>query len=296
MAALSLHAASLQVFAVVYGQVTNDISYIQADFENSPEEKQKLARLVATRSAILNPTLSDAQALAKVVDLLAPETNYAPLVDEVAGNARAALISRYFEAGERIDLLAPSKRTTQARNRYAALAADFASLNNPQHAGGIVTQLTPFSRALDSLEPLIARAAVLPRPNIHGNAVRAIVNGKLFSSSGTGGSSPNLFVVTAPTPLYLEVSCRVVDRERVITFAIPVLTEQKRYDVETSLAALSFTPDVFAVGATPIDAASGTFWVQTVKDEVYGIFSCSGPGLEIKDGRFRIKFPPALRE
>jgi len=81
-----------------------------------------------------------------------------------------------------------------------------------------------------------------------------------------------------------------------IIFALPVLTEQVRYDIDKGFATLTFTPDVFAAGATPIAATSGTFWVQTVKDEVYGIFSCNGRGLEIKEGKFRIKLPKNLRQ
>lgn len=294
--AVSLRGASLQVFAVVYGQVTNDIAVIEQGFDGSAAMRQKLARLVATRGAILDPALSDERALAKVVDLLGPEDDYAPLLDEVANNARSALLSRYAATGERLDLLPPSPRTTRARNRYRDISTDLAALNNAQHAGGISGQLAPFGRALDSVDTLIASAVVMPRPKVHINAVRAVVNGKRFSGSGVGGSSPNIFEVTAPSPLYWQITCRVVDRERVITFEFPVFTAQPSYDIGTGLVTLSYTPDVFEPGATPVPATAGRFWVQTVKDEVFGTFTCSGPGLEIHDGRFRIKLPPALRE
>jgi hypothetical protein len=36
--------------------------------------------------------------------------------------------------------------------------------------------------------------------------------------------------------------------------------------------------------------------VQAVEKEIYGIFSCEGPGFEMKEGRFRIEIPRALRE
>jgi hypothetical protein len=285
------HAASLQVFAVVYGQVTNDIAFIEQNFEGSSEQKLKLARLVAARNFILTPEFSDELALVKVIDVLAPEEHYDPLLDEVANNARAALLGRYDATGERLDLLPPSPRTTRARTRFQELTGDLAALNNAQRAAGIAAQLAPFGRALDATDELITRAAVLPRPQVHINGVRANINGKRFSGSGVGGSSPNIFSVTTPNPFYREVTCRVVDRERVITFTIPVLTQQARYDIDTGLVSLSYTPDVFEIGATPINAVSGTFWVQTVKDEIYGVFTASASGLEIKEGRFRIRLP-----
>ncbi|HMJ90995.1 MAG TPA: hypothetical protein VK530_14325 [Candidatus Acidoferrum sp.] len=292
----SMHGASLQVFAVVYGQVTNDIALIQTSFDSSSAQKQKLARLVASRNGILDPAASDEQVLAKLVAVLAPENDYDALLDEVAINARAALLGRYATVSERLELLPPSPRTVHARNRFQDLSADLNALNNAQHAAGISAQLAPFGRSLDATDQLIARAIIMPRPKVHANGVRATVNERRFSSAGADGHSPNLLDITAPTPFYRELSCRVVDRERVIMFTIPVLTEQARYEIGQGLAAFSLTEDVFEPGAEAVSATSGTFWVQTVKDEVYGTFSCAGPGLDVKDGRFRIKLPRELRE
>jgi hypothetical protein len=124
------------------------------------------------------------------------------------------------------------------------------------------------------------------------NGVRATVNGQGFASSGTGAHSPNVFQVTSPTSLYREVFCRVVDGSRVITFALPVVTGQARYEVSQGLATLTYTADVFAPEPETVAATSGTFWVQAVGNEIYGIFSCSGPGLEVKDGKFRVPITP----
>src|SRR5687767_5935719 len=66
--AVAGHGASLQTFAVLYGQLTHDIVILEAEFDNSPEQKQTFATLVRARSVILNPELRDEQALAGLVD------------------------------------------------------------------------------------------------------------------------------------------------------------------------------------------------------------------------------------
>jgi hypothetical protein len=284
-------AASLQVFATVYGQVTNDIAVIQSAFDGSSAQKQKLARLILSRDIVLDPLLTDEQALAKLVDVLGPEGDYAPLLDESANNARAAVLSRYAALGARIDLLPPSPKATRVRARYNDLTAAVASLNNAQHAGGISTQLAPFGRQVDSVSALVVKASVMPKPRVGLNAVRASVNGESFTSSSGGAHSPNVFMVISPTQLYREVYCRVVDGARVITFTLPVVTTQARYEVSQGLATLTYTDDVFAPQPETIAATSGTFWVQSTAEEIYGIFSCSAPGLEVKEGKFRIQIP-----
>ena len=285
------HAASLQVFATVYGQVTNDIAVIDANFDGSSAQKQKLARLVASRDVILDPALTDEQALAKLVDVLGPENDYAPLLDDAASNARSAVLARYTALGERIDLLPPSPRATRVRARYNDLSSSVASLNNAQHAEGIASQLAPLGRQVDDVAALMVKALTMPKPRVAANGVRATVNGNSFTSSGNGAHTPNVFTVTSPTPLYREVSCRVVDGARVIVFTLPVVTTQTRYEVSQGLATLTYTADVFAPDPQTTAATSGTFWVQVVGEEIYGIFSCTGPGLEVKDGKFRIQIP-----
>jgi len=293
--AWSAHAASLQVFAVVYGEVTNDIAIIESNFDGSSAAKQKLATLVRARTIILDPALSDEQALAQLVSDLAPLSDYNALLDESANIARSALLVRYAALGERVALLPPSTRSTRERSSYNALAAAVNDLNNAQHAGGIAAQLAPLGRRLITTAGLIDRARVLPRPVVGLNAVRATVNGKAFTSSSNGRHSANTFAVSAPGPLYRDLFCRVIDRSQVLTITLPVITDDPRYDVAEGLAALVATPDVFAATVTNLTATSGTFWVQSTKNEIYGIFSCAGPGLDVKNGRFRIQVPKTLQ-
>src|SRR5687768_5964335 len=121
--AVAGHGASLQTFAVVYGQLTNDIAILEAEFDNSPEQKQTFATLVRARSVILNPELRDEQALAALVDLL-EASGYDTTLDEAANNARASVLSAYDAVATRTEELPPSRKTTVARNRFDGLAAE----------------------------------------------------------------------------------------------------------------------------------------------------------------------------
>jgi hypothetical protein len=290
-------AASLQTFAVVFGEITNEIASLEASFDNSAAQKQKLATLVRARSVILNPELRDEQTLAALVALLGGNGDYTATLDEAANNARAAVLSDYNLLGLRVANLPPSLRTARVRNRFNELADDAAALGNAQHAAGISALLAPFGRHLQVIGRLAERASRMPVPNIRLNSVRAVVNGHRFVSSGDTARSPNIFQVTAPDPLYREVFCRAVDGSSVMTFSLPVVTEQVRYEVAQGLAVLTYTPDVFPrdVALLVLNATNGTFFVQSDRNEVYGVFSAAGPGLEIRDGRFRIELPRELR-
>jgi hypothetical protein len=288
-------AASLQTFIVVFGQLTNEIAEIQADFENSPQEKERLGLLTRARSVILNEEFRDEQALVRLIPLLGNEDDYEDTLDEAASNARATVLARYHLIGTRVSDLPPSRRATLARDRFNNLADERTALANAQHAEGISNLLAPFGSRVESVARLAARARIMPRPSLGLDAVRATVDGRRFSSTANGRNSPNIFEVTAPTSFYRAVDCRAVDGVRVIHFHLPVVTEQVRYEVAQGLATISYTPDIFATNAQTMTATSGTFFVQSDRNEVYGVFSCAGPGFEIKDGRFRIELPRALR-
>jgi len=189
-ASLCSHAVSLQVFATVFGELTNDIATIESNFDNSPVQKEKLAVLVRARSAILNPEMGDAEALATLVRLLGQNGDYVAVLDESAVNARASVLSDYTALGIRVAELPPSIRTTRARNRFNSLSADAAALGNAQHAAGISQQLAPFGRQLVMATAVAERAQVLPRPNVRRNSVRAVVNGRVFAGGGNGRRSP----------------------------------------------------------------------------------------------------------
>jgi len=293
--ASAAHAASLPVFAVVFGQVTNEIATIQANFDDSTAQKEKLGRLVRARSVILNPALRDDQALAELVKLLGNNGDYDATLNESARNARASVMGTYDLMGVRVAGLPPSPRATQARNRFESLAPDAAVLANAQTAEAISGLLAPFGRQLESIRKLVERAAVMPVPNVRPNAVRAQADDRRFASAGDGAHSPNLFEVTAPDPFYWTLFCRAVDTERVITFTLPVITDEVRYEVAQGLVTLTYTKDVFAPDALAVPATNGTFFVQRDRNEVYGVFTARGPGFEVTNGRFRIKLPAELR-
>ena len=292
-----VRAASLQTFAPLYAPVTNDIAFILGHFDNSFAQKQKLAALTRARSVMLDDTTPDEQALAALLKLLGSDAEFAAALDACGGNARGKVLARYDLFAALAAELPPSPRAGSAQSRFNSLAADRAALAAAPHAAGISALLSPFGRRLDVAARLVLRAQIMPRPNVGRNALRAVVDGHAFISTRGGAHSPNAFNVSAPGGLYYEVSGLVVDGSMVINFSLPIVTDQVRYEVASGLAALTYTPDVFATNAVRLAATNGTFFVQSDSRgrEIYGVFSCAGPGLEVKDGRFRIEIPRGLR-
>jgi hypothetical protein len=294
MGVMSGRSASLQTFAVVFGQVTNDIAQIEQGFDDSTPQKETLAALVRARSVMLDPLLRDDEALAALVNLLGSSSAYETTLNESAANARAVVLSQYDAMGVRVDDLPPSPRTTVARTRFNELSAEANALAQAQQAAGVAALLAPFGRRLASIDKVVTRAQKMPRPAVGLNAVRARVNGRRFASAGAGRPTSNEFVVTAPSPLFLEVAVRVADGGQVIHFRLPVVTEDVSYEVEQGLATFRYIADIFA-STEEVAATSGAFWVQRERNEIYGVFSVAGPGLDVKDGRFRVQLPRALR-
>ena len=288
-------AASLQTFAPVFTQTTNEIAFLETHFDNSPAQKEKLARLENARATVLDLELRDDQALAALVKSLGAQADYVTTLDESALRARASVLNDYDALGLRVGDLPPSPRANRAKNQFNSLANDQVALLNAQHAAGVSSLLAPFGRRIDTTSRLVARATKLPLPNVRLNALRARVNGHPFASAGDGAHSSNLFGVTSPAGLYLSVICRLVDGAQVINFTLPVITSEGRYEVAQGLATLTYTPDAFVTNALTVAATNGTFFVQRDRHEVYGLFSCVGPGFELKDGKFRIELPRALR-
>ncbi len=293
---VAVHAASLQNFGPLFQQLTNDLAFLQQNFDGSTELKQQMAVLTRARGLVLSEDLPDEQALARLVPLLVHDTNYTVALDDSAFNTRAAILARHAALGERVAALPPWSRTTTARTRFAGLANEHAALTNAADAAAISNLLPPFVVQLASVSKYEVRARLMPRPRTRLNSLFGIVNGRRFTSTGGGRNSPNLFEVTAPTEFYRAVTARAVDGAGVIHLSLPVLTEQIRYEVASGLATISYSPDVFATNVVIMTATNGTVFVQTDRGEVYGVFMCDGPGLEIRDGRFRIQLPRALRE
>lgn len=292
---MSVRADSFPTFSDLFTQVTNDIALIEQTFDNSPAQKQTLATLVRARTDILDPALPEEQVLSTVVNRLGNDTNYAATLDVSAINARATALARYDALAVRVGDLPPSSRATSAQNLLDDLAPERDALVAAQHASDISELLTPFCGRLDSLADMVSRAQTMTRPRVGKNAVRVMIGRDRFKGGGDSRNSPNIFEVISPSDDYLAVNCRVVDRDEVIEFSLPIITDQVRYEVAQGLATLSYNPAVFGTN-DPIAATNGTFFVQVVEKEIYGIFSCEGPGFKMEDGRFRIELPRGLRE
>lgn len=287
-------AASLQTFGPLYRQLTNDLAFFQQNFDGSPDVKQQFAVLTRARSLVLNEELPDEQALARIVPLLVHDTNYTAALDAAAFETRAAVLARHDALGQRVADLPPWSRATLARNRFASLANEHAALTSTTNAATIARLLPPFVAQLNSASKYEVRARLLPRPRTGLNSLRAIVNGRRFVSTGSGRNSPNHFEVTAPSDFYRAVTVRAVAGAGVIHLSLPVLTEQVRYEIATGLANITFSPDVFATNVLLMTATNGTFFVQTDRREVYGVFTCEGPGFAVKEGKFRLPLPRAM--
>ena len=294
--AVAAPAASLLTFGPLYGQLTNDLAFLQQNFDGSPDAKQKLAVLTHARGLVLNAELPDEQALARLAPLLSHDTNYTATLTAAAFETRAPVLANYESLGQRVADLPPWSRATLAGTRFTNLADAHSALTNTTNAVVIASLLPPFVAQLNITAKYEVRARLMPRPRTGLNSLRGIVNGHRLISTGAGRNSANLFEVKEPSDFYRAVTIRAVSGAGVIHLNLPVLTEQVRYEIATGLANVTHSPDVFATNVVIRAATNGTLFVQNNGREIYGVFTAEGPGLEITDGKFRVVLPRPLRD
>ena len=61
-------------------------------------------------------------------------------------------------------------------------------------------------------------------------------------------------------------------------------------------ATLTNRTGIYLPTENSVAATSGSIFVSTTDTEVYGIFSCSGPGFTVTNGKFRVSITPAIVE
>jgi hypothetical protein len=198
---LGVQAASLQTFGTLFQQLTNDLAFLQQNFDGSPGLKLQIALLTRAHGLVLDEDLPDEQALARLVPLLSHDTNYTIVLDDSAFNTRAAILARYDALGERVAALPPWSRATAARTRFANLANEHAALTNAATAAAVASLLPPFVAQLAAVSKYEVRARLMPRPRTRLNSLFAVVDGRRFTSTRGGRNSPNLFEVTATADL-----------------------------------------------------------------------------------------------
>ena len=280
----TVHFMSLQ------SQISSDLATLAA-IDDPTREERNLLRCLARSTAVLSKTsVSDGKTLRGLNSILGRDEAYLPALTAIASNLLLSFNSEHAFVGSLLEELPPSQAATLVTTHYNALAPLAQKLNEAQNLTKFTALYDAAKSRLDDVFAEASQALIVPFPaDLSTNSVKAKINGTNFSAS-SGSSSENRFsAVVTETNITLDL--RAVNLPRGLHLSVPNAQPGTfRYVIAESAAFTNVTNiDFFNPGSeTQTGATNGAVFISTTQTEVYGIFSCSGPGFTVTDGRFRI--------
>ncbi|HMJ88575.1 MAG TPA: hypothetical protein VK530_02105, partial [Candidatus Acidoferrum sp.] len=155
----------------------------------------------------------------------------------------------------------------------------------------------PARRKLDTLLGSVSRALIPIFPaDLSRNTISARVNGINMRVSRELATD-NIFSVMV-TETNFAIYCSAVDGTMsdstggrgLILSVSNVFAGLTMYPI-TDQATVTYRTGVYAGTETATSATSGSVFISTEGAEIFGVFTASGPGLSITNGRFRLDLP-----
>jgi hypothetical protein len=277
-------------FNGLQSQIAADVATL-SDLENPTREQRNFLRCLNRASEVLAKTsVSDGKTLRGLNSILGRDEAYIPTLTTVASNLLLTFNSQYAFVGSLLVELPPSPAATLVTTHYDALAPLAEKLNTAQNLAKFSALCDAIKGRLDAVFAEANQALIVPFPlDLSENSVKARINGASFSAS-SGSSSENKFSAVV-TETNIIVTLHAVNSTRGMDLSVPNAQPGTfRYVVAQDAAFTNLTGiDYFHPGAeTQTGATEGVIFIGTTPTEVYGIFSCSGPGFDVHFGRFRI--------
>ncbi len=289
-------ALSVSQFAPVRELVAGEIDLLAALPDPTRRQQNRLRTLLRASEVLNDLEVSNGKGLRSLLRVLKGKSflTYRPAL-ETTGTNLVALFNRNHQfVASVLPEMPPSPAADAATAQFNALTPILSRLNAAGRASKVATLLDASDNRLFTAFALISQALIVPYPaEIGPDSVAANINGVNFRVS-VGFASENLFeAVTDGTNI--AVTCSAIDgtisgrtAARGLLFCMPQMQPgTARYNVPASIV---FTNrlGVYSGSETNVAATEGAFFISSSPDEVYGVFSCSGPGFTIKNGRFRI--------
>lgn len=293
--ALVIAPATASAFTPVHfiglqSRINSDIATLSA-VEELTREQRNLLRTLTRASEVLDKTsASDGKALRGLNNILGHNPDYLPQLTTAASNLLLTFNSEYAFVGTLLVELPPSPAATLVTAHYNALAPLAEKLNAAQNIAKFSALYDATKSRLDAVFAEANRALIVPFPmDIAENSVKARINGVTLSAS-SGSSSENVFKALV-TETNIIVTLHVVNSTRGMNFSVPNAQPGTFRYVNPQETAFTNVTDIdyFQPGAeTQTAATEGVIFISATPTEIYGIFSCSGPGFNVTEGRFRI--------
>jgi hypothetical protein len=271
-------------FAGVQTQIHDDIAALGALPSPTRQERALLRALQRGSNALTKITVADGKMLRSLNSVLGRQTNYIPTLGAIRSSLLAGFNAEYAFVENFLPELPDSPAATVIKAQFQKFDATAA-----KHDGA--------KRKLDDILFRASQAAVIPFPSdLSLNSVSAKIGSVNFRTS-LGAASDNVFsAVATETNVSLTLGAIVNSGgtgPRGILFSIPnAALGAFRHAIPTAVDFTNRT-GIYSPEETNTGATNGSVFINVTSTEVYGVFSCSGPGFNITDGKFRITLSQA---
>ena len=292
----SSHALTSSSFAPVQAQLADDIATLSANPTPTRAERALLKSLGKATNTLAQSSLTDGKALSKLNALLRRNPNYTNPLVMVASNLLVTFNVEYdFIGGTLLPEVPPSADLTAVTAQYNKLAPVSAKLNASTTVAKCASLYDSAKRKLDNVFFAANQLLNFPFPSdLSSNSVAGKIDGINFRASADTATENSLVAVATESNVTITVSAllrsSITNNPHGILFSVPhAQLGTFRYAVP-DMASFTNRTEVYSDSEGNVAATNGAIFVSvtTNTNEVYGVFTCSGPGFNVTDGRFRI--------
>ncbi len=299
LSAVLSRAFTTAQFLAVQSQITNDITTLSVLPSPAREDRARWRSLNRAAAVCSRSALGDGQTLFSLNRILRRNPSYTPALTGVASNLLVVFKTEYNFVITLFAEMPPSDEATAVSAQYHKLAPTAARLKAAGTIAKIAALYDSTKSRLDKVLFRASQALIVPFPfELSENSVGAKINEVNFRASANAASDNIFQAVVTASNINLTVSALLTSGggsfPRGLVFRVPNAQPGTfRYVIPEAAVFTNRTAVYSPESETNVGATSGSIFVSTTATEVYGSFTCSGPGFNVTDGRFRLTISSA---
>lgn len=280
-------------FSAVQSQLHNDIAAL-GSLPGPTRADRALLRVLQRGSNVLTKvSIADGKTLRSLHSILGRRDSYIATLGAIRSNLLTGFNAEQAFVENLLLELPESPEATAVKAQVAKFGPTGTKLNAATTIAKFSGQYDAAKRKLDDILIRASQALLVPYPSDlpSPNSVSAKINGVTFRTS-SGSASDNVFTaVTTETNISLTLGALSNSGgagPRGILFSIPNAALGAFRQAIPGAAVFTNRTGIYSPEESNVAATNGAIFINSTATEVYGSFSCSGPGFNITDGKFRI--------
>lgn len=289
---VSSHAYSPAHFSAVQTQLHADIAATAMLPAPTRHDRARLRVLQRGSNVLTKVSLADGKTLRSLNSVLGRQEMYFSTLGTIRSNLLTGFNAEQVFVGNLLLELPESPAAALVKAQFQKFSLTGARLNAATNVARFAGLYDGSKRQLDDLLIRANQASLIPFPaELLPNSVSAKINGISLRTTSYPGTDNVFIATTNGTNLTLTLgglSNSGTNGPRGILFSIPNAPPGAVRLAIPDAAVFTNRTGIYQPNQSNVAATNGSIFLNTTATEAYGTFSCSGPGFNITDGRFRI--------